>query len=147
MIIGIDVGQKGGICCMSYSGIQLVPYSDEALNKLVTWCSLQDETTIAYVEQVHAMPNQGVTSMFNFGKSFGYILGVLDACSIETKLVSPQKWKKEFNLDSDKQKSIDTAKKLFPDVNLFRTNRCKKEHDGMAEALLIAEYGRRKEIG
>ena len=147
MVIGIDVGQKGGICCMSYSGIQLVPYSDEALNKLVTWCSLQDETTIAYVEQVHAMPNQGVTSMFNFGKSFGYILGVLDACNIETKLVSPQKWKKEFNLDSDKQKSIDTAKKLFPDVNLFRTNRCKKEHDGMAEALLIAEYGRRKEIG
>ena len=147
MIIGIDVGQKGGICCMSYSGIQLVPYSDEALNKLATWCSLQDESTIAYVEQVHAMPNQGVTSMFNFGKSFGYILGVSDACNIETKLVSPQKWKKEFNLDSDKQKSIDTAKKLFPDVNLFRTNRCKKEHDGMAEALLIAEYGRRKEIG
>ena len=147
MIIGIDVGQKGGICCMSYSGIQLVPYSDEALNKLTTWCSLQDETTIAYVEQVHAMPNQGVTSMFNFGKSFGYILGVLDACNIETKLVSPQKWKKEFNLDSDKQKSIDTAKKLFPEVNLFRTNRCTKEHDGMAEALLIAEYGRRKEIG
>ena len=147
MIIGIDVGQKGGICCMSYSGIQLVPYSDEELNKLTTWCSLQDEPTIAYVEQVHAMPNQGVTSMFNFGKSFGYILGVLDACNIETKLVSPQKWKKELNLDSDKQKSIDTAKKLFPDVNLFRTNRCKKEHDGMAEALLIAEYGRRKEIG
>ena len=147
MIIGIDVGQKGGICCMSYSGIQLVPYSDEELNKLTTWCSLQDEHTIAYVEQVHAMPNQGVTSMFNFGKSFGYILGVLDACNIETKLVSPQKWKKEFNLDSDKQKSIDTAKKLFPDVNLFRTNRCTKEHDGMAEALLIAEYGRRKEIG
>ena len=147
MIIGIDVGQKGGICCMSYSGIQLVPYSDEALNNLATWCSLQDEHTIAYVEQVHAMPNQGVTSMFNFGKSFGYILGVLDSCNIETKLVSPQKWKKEFNLDSDKQKSIDTAKKLFPDVNLFRTNRCTKEHDGMAEALLIAEYGRRKEIG
>ena len=147
MIIGIDVGQKGGICCMSYSGIQLMPYSDESLNKITTWCSLQDEPTIAYVEQVHAMPNQGVTSMFNFGKSFGYILGVLDACNIETKLVSPQKWKKEFNLDSDKQKSIDTAKKLFPDVNLFRTNRCRKEHDAMAEALLIAEYGRRKEIG
>ena len=147
MVIGIDVGQKGGICCMSYSGIQLMPYSDESLNKITTWCSLQDEHTIAYVEQVHAMPNQGGTSMFNFGKSFGYILGVLDACNIETKLVSPQKWKKEFNLDSDKQKSIDTAKKLFPDVNLFRTNRCKKEHDGMAESLLIAEYGRRKEIG
>ena len=57
---------------------------------------------------------------------------------------SPQKWKKEFSVTSDKNTSIEVAKRLFPNVNLKATARCKKDHDGMAEALLIAEYCRRK---
>lgn len=96
----------------------------------------------AYVEKVGAMPGQGVTSMFHFGKSAGYIEGVLKAKNIPFELVSPQKWKKKYELHSDKEQSIAKCKELFPDINLLRTPRCKKESDGMAEALLIANYGK-----
>lgn len=89
------------------------------------------------------MPGQGVTSMFHFGKSAGYIEGVLCALRIPFTLVTPQKWKKEFELHSDKTESIKVCQKLFEGVNLLPTPRCKKPSDGMAEALLIAEYGRR----
>ena len=95
------------------------------------------------MELVGAMPGQGVTSMFNFGKSFGYIEGVLQALQIPYQLISPRAWKKEFRLNSDKENSIEVGKKLFPQVNLLATPRCKKEHDGIAEALLMAEFTRR----
>ena len=90
------------------------------------------------------MHGQGVTSMFNFGKSAGFIEGVLRAYNIPFQLVPPKTWKKEFSLGSDKAQSIEVCKRLFPKVNLLRTDKCRKEHDGMAEALLMAEYGRRK---
>ena len=79
----------------------------------------------------------------NFGMNFGFIQGVLKAYSIPYELVTPQKWKKEFSCTSDKNTSIEVCKRLFPNVNLKATDRCKKDHDGIAEALLIAEYGRR----
>ena len=82
--------------------------------------------------------------MFHFGENFGYIRGVLEDNRINYVLVSPQKWKKYFGLNKDKQLSIDICKEIFPNVNLFRTPRCKKESDGMAESLLLAEYGRVK---
>ena len=90
------------------------------------------------------MPGQGVTSMFNFGANFGYIKGVLEALSIPYQEVSPQRWKKEFSLNSEKEKSIDKCRQLFPNVSLLATPRCRVAHDGMAEALLMAEYARRK---
>jgi crossover junction endodeoxyribonuclease RuvC len=90
------------------------------------------------------MPGQGVTSMFSFGKSAGFIEGVLTALAIPYQLVPPQTWKKVFSLNASKLNSIEVCQKLFPDVDLMRTERCKKPHDGMAEALLMAEYARRK---
>lgn len=96
------------------------------------------------LERAGAMPGQGVTSMFKFGENFGFIQGLLAAYSIPYELVTPQKWKKEFQITGDKNSSISVCKRLFPDVSLRRTDRCKKDHDGMAEALLMAEYARRK---
>lgn len=91
------------------------------------------------------MPGQGVTSMFNFGKSAGYIEGVLTALGIPYQLVMPKRWKAEFTLcGKDKQASIETCKRLFPDVSLRASERCRKDSDGMAEALLMAEFARRK---
>ena len=81
--------------------------------------------------------------MFNFGKNFGFILGLLTQAFIPYELVTPQKWKKEFGVTRDKNTSIAVAKRLFPKADLKRTARCRKEHDGMAEALLIAEWKRR----
>lgn len=99
---------------------------------------------IACVEWVASRPGQGIAGAFSFGKSAGYIEGVLSACDIGYQLVSPQKWKKEFSLiRKDKSASIAVCKKLFPKVSLRRTAKCRTDSDGMAEALLMAEYARR----
>ena len=82
--------------------------------------------------------------MFNFGTNFGFIQGVLRAYKIPFELVRPQKWKKEFSITADKNSSIAVCKRLFPEVNLLPTPRCKKEDDGMAEATLMALYAQRK---
>lgn len=105
---------------------------------------LKSGECVCCLEQVHSMPKQGVASTFKFGVGFGYIKGVLEAFRIPYQEIPPQRWKKEFGLNTDKQKSIEVCKRLFPSVSLKRTERCTTEHDGMAEALLLALYGKRK---
>ena len=139
--IGIDPGKNGGIAFIGKQNYSIIPYSDEKL--LYTCKTVKNSNVICYLEQVHAMPKQGVSSTFNFGVNYGFIQGVLKAYGIPYELVTPQKWKKEFSCTSDKNTSIEVCKRLFPNVNLKATDRCKKDHDGIAEALLIAEYGRR----
>lgn len=139
---GIDVGKNGGIALIEDGVATAYPFSEEKLLEVAS--SIISKDCWGVVELVHAMPNQGVTSMFHFGENFGFIRGVLCANNLAYVKVSPQTWKKEFGLDSDKQKSIDKCKELYPKVNLFKTPRCKKEHDGMAEAVLMAEFARRK---
>jgi len=90
------------------------------------------------------MPRQGVVSTFNFGSNFGWIQGVLDSFGVSYELVRPAKWKKEFSVTADKNSSIAVCKRLFPHVSLLRTENCRKDDDGLAEALLMAEYARRK---
>lgn len=144
IFIGIDPGKNGGIALitMDNSIVNTIPYSDDSLLLWTRGAKNTDEC-VAYVEAVHAMPGQGVTSMFNFGKNYGYILGVLESYHIPIVNVTPQKWKKYMGVTSDKNTSIELCQKLFPDINLLATNRSRKPNDGMAEALLIAEYGRR----
>ena len=64
-----------------------------------------------------------------FGKTYGWLLGMLDTLGIPYQAVSVQKWKKEFGLTSDKSKSVEVCRRLFPTVNLKRTDRCKKDDD------------------
>ena len=140
--IGVDPGKNGGIAIIDSDGVIAFPFSEERL--LIELDGIaQEYECICYLEHVHAMPKQGVSSTFNFGMNFGFIQGVLKAYEIPYELVTPQKWKKEFSCTSDKNTSIEVCKRLFPNVNIKATERCKKDHDGMAEALLIAEYGRR----
>jgi crossover junction endodeoxyribonuclease RuvC len=103
----------------------------------------RENGSIGCLEKVGAMPGQGVTSMFTFGRGFGFLEGVLQTLLIAYQLTPPQKWKKEYSLNSDKSKSIEVCQNLFPDVSLLATPKCRKPHDGMAEALLMAEYARR----
>lgn len=139
--IGVDVGKKGGIAVIS-DEVTVYSYSDDCLKTVCEKVKYQD--VFCVVEKVGAMHGQGVTSMFNFGKSFGYILGVLEAYRIPYQLVNPQIWKKEFNLlKKDKAESIKVCKRLYPTISLLPTDRCTKESDGMAEALLICTFGKR----
>lgn len=141
--IGIDPGKNGGIAMIEDEFIMVRPFSEETLIKELYDYFTSYKACRCVLEHVHAMPKQGVSSTFNFGMNFGFIQGVLKAYSIPYELVTPQKWKKEFSCTSDKNTSIEVCKRLFPNVNLKATDRCRKDHDGMAEALLIAEYGRR----
>ena len=146
LFIGIDPGKKGGIACIDTEcGICYTePYCDKALIDLCSSEARKGQNVMCCLEKVGAMPGQGVVSMFSFGQSVGYIKGVLEAFKIPYQEITPQKWKKEFGLNSDKAASAEVCRKLFPDVDLLATPRCKKPHDGMAEALLMAEYARRK---
>lgn len=147
--IGIDPGQRGGYAIIAESetgkAVFAYPWDDTFFAyemSALMW--KKDDGVTAVVEKVGARPGQGVTSMFNFGKNAGYIEGVLSALGIPYQLIPPATWKKEFSLiGKDKQASIVTCHKLFPDVDLKRSDRCRTDSDGKAEALLICEWGRR----
>jgi crossover junction endodeoxyribonuclease RuvC len=155
VFIGIDPGKDGAMAIIGYRDTPiLIPFNEsEYANQLRrvaqpfvvrgTEGVIDQLETFAVVEHVNAMPGQGVTSCFSFGQNFGFILGLLTAFRIPYELVRPQKWKKEFSCTSDKNTSISVAQRLFPGVDLRRTPKCTKPHDGMAEALLMAEHARR----
>ena len=144
--IGVDPGKNGGIAILSDTipDVTVRVFSeDELLHICKTFRKTFNEDCKCVLEKVNAMPGQGVVSMFNFGQNYGFIQGVLKAYGIPYELVPPQKWKKEFSVTSDKNTSIEVAKRLFPGVNLKATDRCKKDHDGMAESLLLDCYAKR----
>lgn len=139
--IGIDPGAKGGLAVIRDGGITVAPYEK---SRYIEILSRVPSDSVCCLEHVHAMPGQGVTSMFNFGQNFGWVQGVLEAMGVSYELVQPQKWKKEFSITGDKNSSIMVCKRLFPGVSLLPTERCRKDNDGMAEALLMAEYAKRR---
>ena len=90
------------------------------------------------IEQVSAMPGQGVTSMFNFGQSFGILKGICSAMQLPMFFVRPAKWKKYFNLiNSQKDASRARAIEIFP---YFSTQLSKKKDSNKADAILIASF-------
>lgn len=148
--LGIDPGKKGGYATISIvagkAPLALVsPWDDSLFTEVVNWLSECDGCVFCAVEKVHSMPQQGVKSTFNFGQSYGFIKGVLTALGTPFQEIPPQEWKKEFGLiGKDKKESIRVCKQLFPRVSLLPTEKSRVDSDGMAEALLIAEYARRK---
>ena len=142
--IGIDPGKSGALAIIRQDG-QVETYAFDPFVYATTLRRLSAcHDAVCCLEKVGAMPGQGVVSMFNFGHNFGFIEGLLQAYAIPYQLVPPQTWKKEFSLNSDKAKSIEVCQKLFPNANLMATNRSRKPNDGIAEAVLMAEYARRK---
>lgn len=149
--LGVDPGAKGALSAIDENNKVLfaVPMSRENLVNYIQRVHFdiieRNDGVIACVEKVGAMPGQGVTSMFSFGKSAGFIEGVLESFGIPYQLVPPQTWKKSFSLlHKDKKASIEMCKQLFPGINLLPTERCRKESDGLAESTLMALYAKRK---
>ena len=142
LYIGLDPGKKGAMAVIHLDGsISIVPFDER---QYIMYLGLLGNKDIkCCIEDVHAMHGNGVTASFNFGKSYGWLLGMLDTLGIPYQAVSVQKWKKEYGLTSDKAKSIEVCHRLFPNVSLKRTERCKKDDDNCAEALLLCEYARR----
>ena len=147
--IGIDPGVSGAIAWMRYGKVLKV--EDMPTIPKTTGKGLQVDahglssllagngSCEVIVEVVHAMPGQGVTSMFSFGKSAGIIEGILAAYEIPYSFVRPQQWKKKFGL-SGKQKdaSRGLCLRLHPEVASRLT---RKKDNGRADAILIAKFG------
>lgn len=136
--LGIDPGQTGGAALLRnrrpveiYSFFKQTPADIwEFMNRITEYDNLR-----AYIEQVHSMPKQGVTSSFKFGFNYGVVTGMLYAAKIPFELVSPSVWqgKLKCRTKGDKNITKTKAQQLFPEVKV--THR-------VADALLIAEYGR-----
>jgi Holliday junction resolvasome RuvABC endonuclease subunit len=142
-IIGIDPGKSGGIAWISERGpcVEKMPETLQDLWELVRDISYgfpygSNNQLIAYIEQVASSPQQGVKSAFTFGNGFGHLEMALTARSIPFVRVRPQVWQKALGCMSggDKNKTKARAQELFPSLKITHAT---------ADALLIAEYGRR----
>lgn len=146
-IVAIDPGLSGAIAILHQGKVtaQPMPLAGKTLD-LVELATIikQVSPSLAIIEKVHAMPGQGVTSMFTFGMGYGAIQGIVAALGIRLELISPQAWKKVVlaGTAKDKDAAIAYCRRAFPSVPLVLP-RCRKPHDGIADALCILEYGRR----
>ena len=154
LIIGIDPGISGSICFFEdgeiLDVIEMPTMIDGKKNKKqVNGSQIYNEISKrifrvnrqnirVVIEQVSAMPGQGVTSMFNFGQSFGTLKGICSAMQLSMYFVRPAKWKKFYNLiNSEKDASRTKAIEIFP---YFSTNLSKKKDTNKADAILISSY-------
>ena len=151
-IIGIDPGLSGAIAILENNKVLNVfdiPVMSEGkknkrqLNSALLVSLLRDnilknEEVVVVVEQVNAMPGQGVTSMFNFGQTFGAIKGICAALELPIFFVRPSKWKKYFELiNSSKDASRTKAIEMYPKLS---SQLSKKKDVNKSDAILIARF-------
>ena len=154
LVIGIDPGISGSICFFQDGKIIDVVEmptmiegkknkkqvnGSQIFNEISQRIKKIDKQNIKVViEQVSAMPGQGVTSMFNFGQSFGILKGICSAMQLPMYFVRPTKWKKYFNLiNSEKDASRARAIEIFP---YFSSQLSRKKDSNKADAILIASF-------
>lgn len=151
-IAGVDPGQTGAVAIIHQGIVTLFDTPTEMVKKgkgskteylPSNMADILRDNRIdhVFIEKVGAMPGQGVTSMFGFGKGFGLWLGILAGLQIPYTLITPQAWKKEIMQGvSDKDAARGKAIQLYPQSS---RELARKKDIGRADALLIAEYGRR----
>lgn len=144
--IGIDPGAKGAMALLEDNARlpTIIPFNKEEYIDRLRIIFYEEAPCVCCIEAVHSIAGQGIASSFRFGESYGWLLGMLDTLCIPYQPITPQKWKKEFGLTADKAKSVEVCKQLFPGINLLRTERSRKEDDGLAEAVLMSLYAKRK---
>jgi len=153
LIIGIDPGISGSICFFKDGKILEViemPVMTEGkknkkqvngaqiYNEFLKRINKNDDEIRVVIEQISAMPGQGVTSMFNFGQSYGILKGICSAMQLPMFFIRPARWKKYFSLiNSQKDASRTRAIEIFP---YFSTQLSKKKDSNKADAILIASF-------
>ena len=148
LFIGIDPGASGALAGLDPMGqvVEVLDYDGEQAAAKVLRDLQQRYSLQAALEQVHAMPKQGVSSSFKFGMAFGAWVGVLAALGVPYRLVPPTVWQKGRVRKTDgpdpKTRSLTAARRMFPEASLAR-----KKDDGRADALLIADWLRTQFAG
>lgn len=162
--LGVDCGLDGAFACITQDGVASflpMPIIKSGIGRgrvsydipeVLAWLrrkGKEDWIGFAICEKLHAMPmaHGGVIANYSRGRALMLAECALTACEIPYELVSARVWMKAMHAGVEgattKQRSILAAKRLFPGLPLRRTPLCTKDHDGIAEALLLAEYGRR----
>jgi len=139
MILGIDPGLSGAMAVLDNKEVVLlIPFAKTTPHDIVAYLKPL-KISIAYLEAVNAMPHQGVTSMFKFGMNYGMWQGILVALGIPFQRVYPLKWQTAMSCRTGGNKNISKARaqELFPRIKITHA---------IADALLIAEYGRRQSL-
>ena len=151
-IIGIDPGLSGAIAILEDNKVLNIfdmPVMAEGkknkrqlnsaqLANIIRDNTVPEDEIVVIVEQVNAMPGQGVTSMFNFGQTFGAIKGVCAALNLPIFFVRPSKWKKYFELiNSSKDSSRTKVIEMYPSLS---SQLAKKKDVNKSDAILIARY-------
>lgn len=168
--LGIDPGGKGFISAITDGGYKFYSISDlnalEINKELSALKSMGD--IVAIMEDVHAIFGSSAKATFSFGAIFGLLKGLLVANAIPYHLVPPKTWQRDIWTHADmvftttqsktedkmvtrkvvntKATSINSALRIFPDVDFRKSPRCKKIDDNKVDSMLIAEYGRRKNL-
>jgi len=152
IIIGIDPGISGAVCILENKKIIEIydtptmidgkknkrQVNGAQISNIIKSMLCKNKEVVVVVEHVNAMPGQGVTSMFNFGQSFGVIKGICAALALPISFVRPTKWKKHYNLintnkDASRTKAIELYPKNSGDLS-------RKKDSNRADAILIARY-------
>lgn len=162
MIIGIDPGLSGGVAFFNHERMETFVMPTKKISKgknTIDAGELQRligriavrlvKIQLVVVEKVHAMPKQGVTSMFTFGVGYGKVLGLIEALGLPLEEPTPQEWKKVVlaGTAKDKEAAVAWCMRRYPKLNLLKSGRCREPHVGMADAVCLAEYGRRLLLG
>jgi len=154
LIIGIDPGISGAICFFENGEVKEIldmpnmaegkknkkqingPQIYNEISKRII--NISKKEVVVVIEQVAAMPGQGVTSMFNFGQSFGVLKGICSAMQLSMHFVRPAKWKKYFNLiNTEKDSSRTKVIEIFPYIS---SQLSRKKDSNKADAILIASF-------
>ena len=154
LIIGIDPGISGALCFFEDGQVKEIidmpvmaegkknkrqvngPQTYNEISKIIN--KLPKKDIIVVIEQVSAMPGQGVTSMFNFGQSFGVLKGICSAMQLSMHFVRPAKWKKYFGLiKTEKDASRTKVIEIFPYIS---SQLSRKKDSNKADAILIASF-------
>ena len=154
LIIGIDPGISGAICFFKNGEVKEIldmpnmaegkknkrqingPQIYNEISKRII--NIPKNEVVVVIEQVSAMPGQGVTSMFNFGQSFGVLKGICSAMQLSVHFVRPAKWKKYFNLiKTEKDASRTKVIEIFPYIS---SQLSRKKDSNKADAILIASF-------
>ena len=168
--VGIDPGAKGFITAVVNGNHDFLSISDNnviEINKYLASLKSQGEV-VAIMEEVHAIFGSAAKATFSFGEIFGLLKGLLIANNIPYHLIPPKTWQKEIWTNADvvvtyknvvvkgkttvrkeintKATSLKAAIRMFPTIDFRKTERCKFPDDNKVDSLLIAEYGRRKNL-
>lgn len=151
MIVGVDPGLDGGIARLGESiDIQPMPvmptgkgsrrmYDLHRIHQLLAGADL------VVIEAQHAFPRDSKSGAFKCGEGFGMLQGLLTGLGVPYEIVQPKTWQGHYGISGDtKKQAAVVAKQLFPGTDFTKSDRAVKDHDGKIDAVLIAEYGRRR---